>query len=118
MSIYINGIETLNELILTNKLTVSGNLNLTTVAKSAGYTANSDVFIECNASGSAFTITLPSATSSTHNVYIINKIDSSGNAVTINADASELVDGELTQVLTTQYDVIKIRSNGTTWYTW
>ena len=48
-------------------------------------------------------------------VYTIKKIDASANTVTIDADAGELIDGVLTQVLTTQWQAVRIQSDGTGW---
>ena len=48
-------------------------------------------------------------------MYCIKKVDSSNHAVTI-ATAAGTIDGASTKVLSTQYAVTTIRSDGTNWY--
>lgn len=86
------------------------------VAKTANYTATaSDFTITCDASGGAFTITLPAAASHTGRIYNIKNTGATGT-VTIDANASETIDGSLTIAISTQYDNVQIQSNGTTWW--
>src|SRR5690242_7485885 len=65
------------------------------VSKSADYTATeNDCFIAVNANAAQVTITLPPAASTrVGKVYTIKKTDSSGNAASINPNASETLDG-------------------------
>lgn len=72
--------------------------------------------ITCDASSAAFTVTLPAASKFIGRVYHIKKIDSSGNAVTVDGNASETIDGDTTKVITTQYDSMMIVSNGSNWH--
>jgi hypothetical protein len=72
--------------------------------------------IECDASSSGFTVTLPAASSSTGATYTIKKTDSSSNAVTVDANASETIDGSTTQTLDSQYDAFTIRCDGSEWF--
>lgn len=86
------------------------------VSKTSAYTANaSDNTILVDASGGAVTITLPTAVGIKGREYIIKKIDSSANAVTIDGDGSETIDGVVTKDLENQYHGIKILSGGTNW---
>jgi hypothetical protein len=48
-------------------------------------------------------------------VYTIKKQDASGNVVTIDADAGELIDGSLTVAIGTQYGTLTVQSDGTGW---
>jgi hypothetical protein len=68
-----------------------------------------------DASGGARTITLPPAAAARYRVYTIKKQDASGNVVTIDADAGELIDGSLTVAIGTQYGTLTIQSDGTGW---
>ena len=70
----------------------------------------------CNATAATFTITLPTAIGISGRIYNIKKIDSTGNAVTVDANASETIDGDLTKSLNLQNESITIQSNGTSWY--
>jgi hypothetical protein len=105
----------------TQRLDVNGTVKQTgvmvaTSAKTAAYTANgNDYVIRCNATTAAFTVTLPAAASNTGRAYVIKKTDNSANAVTIDANASELIDGSLTVALTTLNQVVRICCNGTGW---
>lgn len=85
--------------------------------KTTAYTATSlDYTLLCDATAAAFTVTLPAAASSTGRIYNIKKIDVSVNAVTIDANASELIDGALTKVISAQWASATIHCNGTAWY--
>lgn len=65
--------------------------------------------------GSAFTATLPTAAGATGKVYTIKKTDSSANAVTVEGFGTETIDGALYKTLSTQYESIKVVSDGTNW---
>jgi hypothetical protein len=69
-----------------------------------------------DASSGGITITLPASASHTNRIYTIKKIDSSGNKVTVDANASETIDGELTIDLKLQYSYITIVCDGTEWF--
>jgi hypothetical protein len=71
--------------------------------------------VKVDASGAARTINLPAAGSSQRRVYIIKKIDSSANTVTIDANSTETIDGALTKVINTQWAGYQIQSDGTNW---
>jgi hypothetical protein len=94
---------------------ISGGWTATTVSSSP-FTATSDNTILCNTSGGIITINLPAAASNANKVYNIKKIDSSGNSITIDANASETIDGTLTKSLNLQYESITIQCDGSNWY--
>lgn len=91
---------------------------LTAVAtKTADYTAAAeDRVLLIDASVAARTITLPAAAAHTGREYIIKKIDTSANKVTVDPNAAELIDGAPTYTLTAPYESVTITSNGTAWY--
>lgn len=69
-----------------------------------------------DASGGAVTITLPAAETAGDGFEItVKKTDSSANAVTVDGNGSETIDGSATLVLSYQYDSIKLRSDGENW---
>lgn len=87
------------------------------VSKTGAYTAtSSDHVILCDASGGAFTVTLPAASGVTGIIYHIKKMDSSGSAVTIDGNGAETIDGATTIDLTLQYESVTIVSDGTSWH--
>lgn len=101
----------------TSRLHVGGSLALGTTSTSADLTltdAHHTVLVD--ASGAARTITLPAASTCSGRVYAVKKTDSSGNAVTIDGNASETIDGATTLALPTQWQSRTIQSNGTAWF--
>lgn len=70
----------------------------------------------CDASGGAFTVTLPAASGITGRIYHVKKTDSSGNAVTVDGNASETIDGGTTAALSAQYESVMIICTGSEWF--
>lgn len=100
-----------------NDATVIFPNTIAVVAKTAAYTAtNADTYIAVDASGGAVTITLPTATAQAGQIYTVKKIDSSANAVTIDGDGAETIDGAATHVIGAQWGTAHIVSNGTNWH--
>ena len=88
-------------------------------AKTSAYTIADDYSIPCDATSAAFTVTLPQANGCPGRIYIIKKIDSSGNAVTLDGSGTEPIDGALTYDLGTQWKYVIVQSTGsasTGWY--
>lgn len=84
--------------------------------KTSAYTlTEDDNTIEANATGGAFTIGLPPAAQSAGRDWTVIKIDASANAVTIDGNGAETINGALTHALTTQWQSATYRSNGTSW---
>lgn len=88
------------------------------VTKTANYTATvDDRVILCDATSGVITITLPASSSKADKMFYIKKIDSSANAVTIDGNASETIDGTTTKSLSVQYDYALIVCDGSNWHT-
>jgi len=68
-----------------------------------------------NAAGGAMDVDLPTAASMKHRGFTIKKIDASANAVTIDPDGVETIDGVAGLALSAQYDSAIIISDGTSW---
>ena len=84
--------------------------------ENSAYTVTvNDHVILGDASGGAITITLPPAATGKF-IFHIKKIDATGNAVTIDGDGSETIDGATTQTITTQYNSIMLVSDLTEWW--
>lgn len=77
-----------------------------------------DNFVYVDASGGNITITLPpvSAGIIAGQVIHIKRIDDSANTVTIDGDGAEVIDGQSTQTIASQYTSIMLHSNGTEWF--
>ncbi len=87
-------------------------------AKSANYGLSiSDGTILADATGGAFTLTLPAAAGSINKIFNLIKIDASANAVTIDGDGGEFIDGVTTTTLDRRFQSVQIQSDGTSWFT-
>lgn len=90
---------------------------LVVVTKTTTYTALvSDDFVVADATAAAFTVTLPTAVGNSGVSLTVKKVDSSINAVTIDGDGAETIDGQLTAILSVQYDSITLVSDGVQWW--
>ena len=91
-------------------------LDVVTISSSP-YTANKyDTVILANCASTSITVNLPAASGLTGKTYHIKKIDSSANAVTVDGNGSETIDGELTQVVSGQHDSMFIVCDSTEWW--
>ncbi len=98
-------------------LDVIGGVGHGIVTKTGNYTATADDYmILVDATAGAVTITLPAVAGATRRIYIIKKIDSSINTVTIDGNAAETIDGTTTKVLATQYSSLTIQCDAATWW--
>lgn len=97
--------------------TQSFSMAINSTAKTTAYTATTtDHTIVGDATSAGFTITVPTAVGCQGREYTIKKIDSSANAVTIGTTSSQTIDGATTYALSTQWQFVTIRSNGSNWY--
>ncbi|MHC5536649.1 hypothetical protein ACYOEI_00060 [Singulisphaera rosea] len=89
----------------------------TVASKTSAYTVTtSDSVVLCDATSSAFTVTLLSAsTVSTGRRFTIKKVDSSGNAITIATTSSQTIDGASTKSLSSQWSALTVVSDGSNW---
>ncbi len=98
-------------------LQVGGSLGTAIVTKTANYTASgNDYTILCNNTSAPITISLPTAVGCTGRIYVIKKISPAGNTVTVDGYLAETIDGSSTYLLTPQYSVVRIQSDGTSWW--
>src|SRR4030043_858415 len=91
-----------------NKFTAATVVTGTTVLTA---TTEEQRLIEADATGGAFSITLPVASTMIGQIIDIVKIDSSSNNITIDGNGVETIDGELTQLLKKQYETVTLYSN-------
>jgi len=103
-----------------NYLTTASPTNFPVQSKTSAYpvvAADLGNVINCDASGGAFTVTLlAAATAGDGATIVIKKTDSSANVVTVDADGTETIDGELVQNIVEQYDSIMIACDGSNWH--
>lgn len=98
-------------------LDVQGSLGHAVATISSNATADDTAVVYLvDASGGPVTLSLPPAASAERRIYHVKKIDSSLNAVTIDGDGAETIDGQATQALISQYDALQLVSDGTEWF--
>ncbi len=87
------------------------------VSKTANYTlTESDHYVSVDATAGAVTITLPaSASTRVGKRYTVNKIDAGGNAVTVDGNGAETIEGSANVSLATQWSKVTVVNNGTSW---
>ena len=78
--------------------------------------AADDHTLLCDATGGAITVALPSAASSAKRILTIKKVDAGINAVTIDPNGAELIDGAASLSLLTQWQAIMIQCDGAAWF--
>jgi hypothetical protein len=84
--------------------------------KTAAYTVlSTDGVVLGDASGGAFTFTLPTAASISGRLITLMKTDSSANRITIDGNGSETINGDTTRILGAQYSFLRLVSDGTNW---
>lgn len=97
--------------------TAASSSTLSIATKTASYTlTTSDGIVLGDASAGAITFTLPAASGNAGLRYKIIKSDSSANAITIDANGTELINGVATQTLNNQYSAVEIVCDGAGWY--
>ena len=85
--------------------------NIVTKTTTYSVTVNDDIVLANSAT--PFTITLPAVSGLTGQHYTIKNINTAN--ITVDGNASETIDGQLTQILT-QYESIDIVCNGSAWF--
>lgn len=74
-----------------------------------------DFYVTGDATGAAFTITLPLALPAVGHVFAIKRLNAGANNVTIDGAGAEAIDAAATLVLNAQYQSRLIFSDGTSW---
>jgi hypothetical protein len=70
----------------------------------------------CDTTEGSISVNLPTAANNNGKIFEVIKTDATVNGITVNADGSETINGAASAGLTTQYEVLKIVSNGSNWY--
>jgi len=97
-------------------LDVNGAIATPIATKTSAYTiSESDSTILVDATSAAFTITLPTAVGIAGRSYTIKKIDSSINNVTLDANGTQTIDGNLSYTLLGQWKAVQVQSDGANW---
>ena len=85
------------------------------VFKSVNYTSVTNDYIIVNSSLNDVTITLPTAIGVDGEEINVTRGDLSSNIVTVDTVLSQTILGELTQIITSQYDNLTLVSDGANW---
>jgi uncharacterized protein (TIGR02145 family) len=94
---------------------IQGSMGLKVATITAATTlAQTHNVVLCNTG--PYTVTLPAAASNTGKVYYIKNIDAEGDDITLDGNASETIDGDLTFKLDPYKHAVRIVSDGTNWY--
>lgn len=95
---------------LTNTLN-NGGLVLAQRTVTAAYGATfNDHLIRADTTAGAFAITLPDATLSIGQVYVVKKINAAANNVTVQGTGGQTIDGAATKVWSTQYTAFRFQA--------
>jgi hypothetical protein len=86
-----------------------------TASFSVDESSNNGTVYDCNATSGAITATLIAASGKGDKVVVIQKSDSTTNAVTVDGAASETVDSQLTFTLKYAGDAVAVICDGTNW---
>lgn len=87
----------------------------TTALTAATYLDDNYSIIPVNSTGGAFAVHLPPAGKMPGHTFLFYKTNSAVSAVTVTPFTGETIAGASTKVLRVQFEVMKIRSDGTTW---
>lgn len=82
----------------------------------SGNVVSGDYLIIADATGGAITMALPPAALVPGRIYAFKRVNSGANAVVIDPNASETIDGAATYTLSAQWNSVTIMSNGTAWF--
>ena len=108
------GVKTIFCTVSADAITKAGSINI--ISAVSTHNAAGNEYVLCDATGGVFSVNLPAAASNTNALIVVKKIDASANAITIDANLSETIDGSLTQLLSTQYDALTLVCDGSNWF--
>lgn len=107
-----------DEFIVDVPMTLNGALSRLTVS-TAVVTTNvtvSSAVTFVDASSGNLQMTLPNALTSSGSMYVLKKVDASGFTVTIVGALDQTIDGEVSQIITSQWVTITVVATAGAWY--
>ena len=107
----LNMTSTLENAVNQNRIRRAPRVHSVTAAYSV---ALSDGVVLADATGGAYSVTLPAAGSAANMEFIVKKIDASANAITVAATSGN-IDGSASASLSNQWDALHVVSDGTDW---
>jgi hypothetical protein len=88
----------------------------TATKQSTNYTAAAGDFVLMSTGATDKTVTLPAAASNTDAVIVVKKYDAGAGNVIIDGNASETIDGDLTQTILSPLTSLTLHCDGTEWW--
>jgi hypothetical protein len=89
---------------------------VTVSTKTGPYTfLPTDFVILGDCTSGSFIVSLPTASSGIGRIFFLKKMDSTANALTLQGNGGDLIDGSNTFVLSSQYQTVTVVSSGTVW---
>lgn len=113
--VYFTSAVFINNGVITAAAASSTNISTRTISGNTTL-ATTDIYVGCNATSAAITVTLPTITGNTGVYYHIKKTDSSNNNCTITPNGAETIDGATTQQIGSQYTSISIVAGSDEWH--
>lgn len=101
----------------TDKLPFSnlGTPPVSVLTASAILPGDGSVFL-VNAAGGDLTVTLPNTSLLTGRSYVIKKIDTTPNIITINTSDGAVIDGQISVLMDSPFTSLTFVTDGTNWY--
>ena len=98
-------------------LDVGGAFHVPIVAKTGTYTlTDDDHTVTCDTSGGGFTINLPALSGRLGRIYNVKNDGSSTNAITVDGNGAETIDGFPTKVIIKLYANMQIQAGASEWH--
>jgi hypothetical protein len=88
--------------------------NVATLSSATTLTLSNDVVL-CNTTSAGFTVTLPSAVTTSGKTFVIKKTSSDTNILTVATTSAQTIDGASTALLFVGNEEITLQSNGSNW---
>ena len=111
----VEGLDTTTDALQTAIALVNAAFARRSVTATGNLTAT-DYLVLADATSGAITLTLPAVASANGAYIIVKKVDVSANAVTIDGNGAETIDGATTKALTAQYDAVTVACDGSQWW--
>lgn len=107
------------EIFTVDNVAVAPGQKLTVLSKTANYTVlvgdGDDVLVRCDATSGAFTLTLYTAAGNGGKKIKVMKIDSTVNAITVDPNGTQTINGLTTWELHDQYESLDLVSDNSNW---
>jgi hypothetical protein len=100
---------------MTGQDALGGPVSISTKTGATYSVLSTDCFLRADCTSNSVTFNLPAASSVTGQVFYMKKVDSTTNAMNIVANGTDLIDGNASYAVTTQYVSYSLISNGTGW---